>query len=496
MRTQRSIYNFMGGMANQLITVILGIVLPRLVLLYLGSESNGLMSTIDQVFSYINLLEAGIGIAAVQALYQPIALNDRSSINGILSATNQYYHKTGWYYFLALGMFAGLYPMLAAQTSYSYWVVSGIILFTGLNTFLSFLFHGKYRILLEAEGKLYIITNINSAIIICNSVIKALLLINGFDLLTIQILYFGVYFTQLVFLELYIHRKYQWINLSVKPNVKAIAQKNSVLIHQISSVIFANTDILILSVFAGFKVVSVYALYQLVIGTITTALQQVTNSIRFAFGQVYFVNKKRYKQLLNAFETYYNAMSCAIFTVAFILILPFISMYTSGVTDIAYVDRLLAILFIAKEIIIVGRIGCQNSIDVAGHFDKTKYRSLLETAINLFVSFALIIPFGIYGVLIGTIVAVFYRTNDMIIYAHRHILEDSVKKSYIHWLLNIGLMIGISLFALTLDLYPTSILSFITTGFLLSLVVFPTFFVINSVVDRSAFRELITMITK
>lgn len=49
--------------------------------------------------------------------------------------------------------------------------------------------------------------------------------------------------------EIYIHKNYGWIDLSVEPNEAAISQKNSVLIHQISTLVFSNTDVLVLSVF-------------------------------------------------------------------------------------------------------------------------------------------------------------------------------------------------------------------------------------------------------
>lgn len=38
--------------------------------------------------------------------------------------------------------------------------------------------------------------------------------------------------------EIYIHKNYGWIDLSVEPNEAAISQKNSVLIHQISTLVF------------------------------------------------------------------------------------------------------------------------------------------------------------------------------------------------------------------------------------------------------------------
>lgn len=90
--------NVFSGVLGQIITLGLGIILPRLFILSFGSEMNGLLSSINQFYVYIGLLEAGVGTATLQALYAPISSQDKVKINSILSATNLYYYKTGIFY--------------------------------------------------------------------------------------------------------------------------------------------------------------------------------------------------------------------------------------------------------------------------------------------------------------------------------------------------------------------------------------------------------------
>ena len=54
MNAKRSIYNIFFGMLSQIISIALGIMIPRLVLVNLGSESNGLLSSINQEMVYLN----------------------------------------------------------------------------------------------------------------------------------------------------------------------------------------------------------------------------------------------------------------------------------------------------------------------------------------------------------------------------------------------------------------------------------------------------------
>lgn len=489
MKAKRSVLNIVTNLLNQILTIVLGILIPRLVLTNLGSEANGLMSSITQVFAYINLLEAGVGIATVQALYKPLEMGDRDGVNGILTATKKYYFRIAWVYLAVLLGFAGLYPFLVAS-GYAHWQVALIILLTGGNSFFNFLFQGKYRILLEAEGKLYIITNINSLIFIATSVCKSVLLICGFDLVEIQLGFFLINLLQLVIIELYMHRHYKWIDFGVKPNFGAIAQKDSVLVHQFSTVIFSNTSVLLLSFFCDLNIASVYAVYQLVVGMINTAFVNVINSIQFAFGQKYTSDLPRFKKLLNAFEAYYNCLAGAVFAVTLLLLIPFVRIYTDGVQDVVYVDALLAILFVTRELTIFGRVASQISINVAGHFKKTMYRSLAETGINLVVSVVGVLLFGIYGVLLGTIVAVLYRTNDMILYSHKFILKTSPAKSYLHWLVNVGLCVAAGVVGFPLFYGVSTLGGFIVSGIVLVAVLFPVFFLVNSLLDREAFGVL------
>ena len=88
-------YNLLSGIVYQVVLIVLSFLLPRLYLENFGSEVNGVLSTIKQIFFYMCLLEAGIGLATIQALYKPVAEKDYDKSSSILSATGKYYIKTG-----------------------------------------------------------------------------------------------------------------------------------------------------------------------------------------------------------------------------------------------------------------------------------------------------------------------------------------------------------------------------------------------------------------
>ena len=65
-------HNLISSLVYQVVLITLSFLLPRLYLENFGSEVNGVLSTIKQIFTYMVLLEAGVGLATTQALYKRI----------------------------------------------------------------------------------------------------------------------------------------------------------------------------------------------------------------------------------------------------------------------------------------------------------------------------------------------------------------------------------------------------------------------------------------
>ena len=90
--------NAVTGLITQLIIIALGLIVPRIMITNYGSDTNGLTNTLTQIFSYIALLESGIGQSTRNALYKPITENDRDGVCKILSVSRKYYWKITKYY--------------------------------------------------------------------------------------------------------------------------------------------------------------------------------------------------------------------------------------------------------------------------------------------------------------------------------------------------------------------------------------------------------------
>lgn len=431
----KSIKNIIFSLLGQVVTISIGLLLPRLYVVTFGSEVNGLLNSVNQYIIYLGLFEAGVGAVTLQALYKPISNNDNESVNGILSATHKYYKKTGFWYLITLIAFSFAYPLLFVS-ELNYYFIVGVVFLSGISNVVLYYFQGKYKILLQAEGKNYIITNLSTVTHVLVGLLKIVLIYFGLGIVEVLVASFILNALQSVYICLYIKKNYKWINVKATPDYKSISQKNSMLVHQVSGLIFQNTDVIFLTMVCGLKVVSVYSMYKLIITHIESLLSIIMNSVSFAFGQIYQKDKEKYVRIIDAFESFYSAICFAFFAVTLHLITPFMKLYTSGVSDINYVDEVLAFLFVAIALLTVMRTPMLNTINYAGHFKSTLAQTIIETAINLVVSIVLVFQIGIYGVLIGTVVALLYRTNDIIIYANTKLLDRKPIKTYMIYLTN------------------------------------------------------------
>jgi len=444
MRSHRALGNIISSFFKQAIAIVLGFVIPKLVVVNLGSEANGLLSTVNQALAYATLLEAGVGLASLQSLYKPVANGDRESINSVISATVHFYRKTALYYLIAVVIMAIFLPQFIQATEISKLTMSIIILICGIPGAVSFYFQGAYKVLLNAEGKTYIVTNVATISYILTNVLKILLLVNGYGIIPLQISFCCVELLGVLFITAYMKKNYSWIDFRSKPNWDSIAQKNSVLIHQISGMIFNHTDVLILSFFCGLSTVSVYSVYAMIYAMIVTFIENF-DGVKFILGQNFHNEKDTFKEQYEYYEVFNMTLTFALFTIANIFIIPFMKIYTVGMSDAQYINLILPYLFLAQYTLSSGRNASAAVIIFASHFKETRWHAIVEMSINIVVSVLGVLFFGIYGVIIGTIVALLFRTVAMVLYANKVILKRNPWITVKRWIINLSVSLLIIL---------------------------------------------------
>lgn len=422
MRARRSLYNLITALGAQVITLFLGFLVPRLTLVGYGSETNGFMSLVNQVYAYIALLEAGLCTAEIQALYSPVAKNDRQSVSCIVNTARGYYKRLTGYFFGAILLVACVLPF-AVESGLDPWTMIGYFLLFGVSRLANFWFVSDMRPLLQVEGKSYVSTNIDFVFSLCTTLSRILLLTLRVDLLVMQAVYSAINMLQIAIYYVYFKKKYAWIDRSVPADKACLGERKAYLLQQIGQLVFSCTDVIILSVFCNLKTTSIYSVYMLVFNALAMLVYKMASSAQFVLGQVFHESRDRYLSLHRAYEVGLVAISNALFTTAYLLILPFIKLYTEGVADADYLDSVLPLLFCLNELLSISKFVPFNLINVAGHAQKVNAQTVCEVVINLGVSLTLVPAMGIRGVLIGTLVALICRLVVLVRYANRNIMR-------------------------------------------------------------------------
>ena len=413
--------------------LVLNILVSKIVLISYGSEVNGLLASVNQIYTYIALLEAGIGTATITALYAPFAQKNDEEINRVCSASISYYRSVLKWYIICVIVVSFLWPFVL-ESSIGYWTIFGVIFIQGISNALTFYYVSTTTNYLVAGGKNYVNVYIHMLITVLTYLSKAAVSILGGNVLLVSVTLLGINALKCLFYGIYKKAKCKKLRFDVKADKSILKQRNSFLVHEIVGVVFSSTDLVLISIFCDLKMASVYAVYSMVIHAISSIIGQVFNSTKYILGDAY--HKEDYQKTHDNFNTIYITIVFALYTIAYLLFMPFIEIYTRGVEDISYSLSFFPILFVLIQLL----SSCRNVdtilIKNALHSKQTINRAIIEAVVNLLTSIFLLYFIGIYGVLIGTVVALLYRTNDMIIYANKIILKRSPWKEYKLYLFN------------------------------------------------------------
>ncbi len=477
--------NIIWSIFGQMITLMIGILIPRFVIVSYGSEINGLLSSVSQIMSYLALLEAGLGMAAIQALYKPIAENDDYKVSRIVVATQNSYKKIGILYLIALIVCALVYPLFI-KSKMDYWFVFVIVILFGIPSVLNFLFQGKYSILINAKGDLYYITNINTIITVLNSLIKIFLLSIHMNIIYVQFMYCVTSLVQMFFVYKFVKKHYTWLDMKVEPEYAPLKGRNSAVLHQICGLITNSTDVLLLTAFCDLKAVSIYSVYNMIFNIVYMIATSVNSGVQFIFGNAFYKGINYYKKIFNCYETYYVCLTSSLMVVTCIFIKPFLILYTAG-ADADYVNNSFPVVFMIMKILHSYKNCATLTPSVSGHFEGTQRHAVIESVINLLISVLTINKYGIVGVLFGTIVAFIYRCCVGLIYTNHRILKrnswPNVKRILVNAVL-ISFYLGITSMV---EITPQSYIYLLLLAVPVTIIVLLTFVIVNSLFNIKEF---------
>ena len=418
-------FNTLSTLLLEIVTLISGLIMPRLILSFFGSTSNGLVSSITQFLGFSTILRAGLGGAIRAALYRPIEENNQKEISAIMAATDSHMKKIGVIIALAIGVFACIYPFLVLD-EYSWLYAFAMVLIIGSGTLVENLFGIKCQILLQADQKYYVSTLFSVISHVLVTIVSALIIILGGNMHLVKIGATIAAFIKPILLNLYVRKNYT-VNWKEQPNNKAISQRWNAFFQQVAVVVNESVALTILTILQPLASVSIFTVHSMIVFNIRAIVNSFTSGINSTFGSLLAANETdELKKTFFFSEWLVFAVGCLLYSITAVMLTPFVTLYTANITDVNYYQPVFGILMVVCVLIASSRIPYQFLTEGAGKFKETRNGAILEVIVNIVVSVVAVLYLGVIGVLVGMLCAGLVRTVEYAVFSFKNILKHSL----------------------------------------------------------------------
>ena len=436
-RKKRLLCNTVSSLVFQIVTLVCGFIVPRLILDTYGSSVNGLVLSITQILGMIAFLELGVGAVVQSSLYKPLAEKNINEVSKIISSANKFFRRLASILVVYVIFLVILFPFFAAK-EFGYGYSATLILTISISTFAQYYFGIVNRILLTADQRGYIQYITQTIAVICNTIACYILIALGCRIQIVKLATSIIYLIQPFAIYLYVRGHYQ-IDKKIKYDKEPIAQKWNGIAQHVAAVILDGTDTVVLTLFSTLSNVSIYSVYFMVVRGIKQLFMSLTNDITSLIGELWA--KQELNELKKTFgwtEWLIHTGTVFIFGVTAVTIVPFIKVYTLGINDAIYIQYLFAALLVAANATHCLRLPYNIMILAAGHYKQTQSNYLIAAAINIIVSIIAVKVWGLVGVAIGTLIAMSYQTIWMAWYNSKNLLKYPIRNFVKQLLVDIG----------------------------------------------------------
>lgn len=429
-RTKKFLHNSSSTALMQIVTMIVGFIIPRIMLQTYGSEINGLVSSISQFLSYFNLVEAGLSGAAVYALYKPLAEGNHKEISAVVSAAKRFYTLSGFIFVsLTLGL-AVIYPIFIKTNAIAPLQVGLLVLVLGVSGALEFFTMAKYRVLLSADQKTYVISIAFTIQIILNTLIIVVLSHIRVNIVILRAVAVLSIFICSIILASYVTVKYKYINYKENPNNEALKKRWDALYMQLLGAAQVGGPVIIATIYTNLKMVSVYTIYNMILTGINGVLSIFFTGISASFGDVIAQNKQNTLQkAYREFEFFYYVLVSIVYSVLVVVIMPFIRIYTKGINDINYDMPIIGFLFVLNGLFSNIKTPQDMLMISAGLYKETRLHSTIQGLITIVGGIMLVPILGIAGILMASAASNIFRCIVQLFFIPRNVTKLRVRDS-------------------------------------------------------------------
>lgn len=412
---KRLMLNTVSAFLATIVSTICGFILPRQILVFYGSEVNGVISSIAQFLSIIGFLELGMGAVVQSSLYKPLAENDSVKISQIMVSATKFFRLVGLLIFIYVCILIPLYPVIS-RNKFGGAYTAIFIVAMSVNSLAQYYFGISCILLLSAHQKGYIHTTIQCITLIINTSACIVLMNYGASIQMVKLTTSLIYLIRPVAVYWYVQKNYH-IDYKVHYDTEPIEQKWNGVAQHLAVVIMDGIDIIVLTAFSTLQNVSIYTVYQLVLRGIKELAMSMSKGILPIMGELWAKKDiERLNKFFNQIEWIAHTGCVFVFGNAAVLIVPFVQVYTKGIVDVSYSEPVFAVLLTAAFALCCLRTPYNLMIQAGGKYKKTQGCYIMATVINIVISVMSVRAWGLVGVAIGTVAAMAYQIIWQVVY--------------------------------------------------------------------------------
>ena len=492
-RKKKLLLNTCMGITKQAITVVCGFILPRYMLLSYGSSVNGLISSLTHFLSFISFLDMGVGAVVQSNLYKPLADKDDNQISRIVKSSERFFRKLA---FIFIGYIIVLCFIFPNMVDFETWYTVSLLLIIAISMLIQYLFGLTYQLLLNADQKSYVQLTMQIGTIVLNTIFAIVLMQAGASVHAVKLMTAVIYVLRPIGQMIYVHKHYN-LNKKIEIVGEPIKQKWNGFSQHFADVVCQNVDVAVLTFFSTLENVSIYSVYFNVTNGVQQIVMMAATGLESLFGDM--IAKGEREKLLKTFSTVeWIVHSCVtlIFTVAGITIVPFISIYSRGITDADYIAPLFSVLLVVAYGLQCLRVPYFRVIKAAGHFKETQNGAYISAGINVITTIMLVYKYGLIGAAAGTLLAMFYHTCYFVWYLQYHILNRSSKYFVRYLLIDVLVVIVSAVFTKVIPVRTESYFVWAVFAFEVFLMVSCITIIAHTVFCKTQIKSLATIVNR
>lgn len=447
MDKKRGLLNIGVSILFKVLLLIGSILVRRFLIQYIGNDANGLSSLYISIIGFLTVAELGVGEAITFCMYKPIVEDNQEKVAALYRLFKKMYLIIG-----SMIFFAGLIVMLfLPQLARDYSTININVYLTFFLTLVSVVLTYAYSAktsLLNAYKNNYIATTITSCGTLLEDFLKIIVIVVTRSFVAYLVCRILAVLFQWAATNIVTNRKYYEVMhrkayIDTEDKKQIINNIKAMFMHKIGTVLVNTADSVIISAFIGVVILGKYANYTTIMTSMTGLLSLFFYPLTSVIGHV-FVNAGK-EEMKKYFYFFYgfNYILGTVFCLGYYAVIDNVITLCFGNNlelsrDVVFVITLNYFIQFLRTSTLMFRSS-------TGTFYYDRWKPIIEGAINIVLSIALVNTVGITGVIIATIVTNLV-INDIVepYVVFSHALQ---KKPTEYYVMNYGYIL---LFALSL----------------------------------------------